>query len=523
MGIAVDSATGALYVADSGNNRILHFPRPANQSAPIAPDAVIGQADFTSSTSALVSAGSLRAPGGLAFGPDGDLFVADTGNNRVLEFPGGAGNQASAVRVYGQPGFNSAAAASQVSSQILSAPQGVTVDSAFNLYVADTAGNRVLVFPNTQAAPPVGMAAAFVIGQSRFDTTNAGAGSSNLRAPVGVAVDEAGGIYVSDTGNNRVVAFSPLVFLPISGAAATAVVGQHDVGGTGANWNSPDGQATPEGLALPLNLYLDRQDTLYVADAGNSRVAHYLKSISAVNSATYQASVALPQGGLVTMFGARMATDTLLAAGSTWPTVLANRQVVVNDQTPASLYFVSPNQVNFLFPAAAPAGTDRLAVRVADTGELVAGGLIVAAATAPGLFTAGQNGSGQAAAVNADGKINNSANPAVAGSMITLYGTGQGQVSPTVLDGTPAPTSPLATTVAVPTSDAKTCTTSQPSMCVAVGSAFGDVQFSGLAPGFVGLWQINLNIPQGVPPGGAVPVRVLINGVPSNTVTIAVR
>jgi uncharacterized protein (TIGR03437 family) len=338
-----------------------------------------------------------------------------------------------------------------------------------------------------------------------------------------VAVDQAGGIYVSDSGNNRIVAFPPLVLLPISGGTATAVLGQRDTGGTGPNWNSPDGLATPEGLAAPSNIYLDRQDTLYVADAGNSRVSHFLKSVAAVNGATFQPSVALPLGGLVAMFGTGMAAGNELAQGASWPTVLANRQVVVNDQTPAALYVVAPNQINFLFPSAAPAGTDRLAVRVADTGELVAGGAIVAAATAPGLFTAGQNGAGQAVAVNQDGKINSSANPAAAGSVITLYGTGQGQVSPAVQDGTAAPASPLSTTVAVPTSDAKTCTTSQPSMCVAVGSAFGDVQFSGLAPGFIGLWQINLKIPQGVAAGGSVPLRVLINGVPSNTVTIAVR
>jgi uncharacterized protein (TIGR03437 family) len=60
-------------------------------------------------------------------------------------------------------------------------------------------------------------------------------------------------------------------------------------------------------------------------------------------------------------------------------------------------------------------------------------------------------------------------------------------------------------------------------MCVAFGSAFGEVQFSGLAPGFVGLWQINVRIPADAPSGNAVPVRVLINGTPSNAIGIAIR
>jgi uncharacterized protein (TIGR03437 family) len=85
-----------------------------------------------------------------------------------------------------------------------------------------------------------------------------------------------------------------------------------------------------------------------------------------------------------------------------------------------------------------------------------------------------------------------------------------------------APSAPLSSTVTVPTSDGRTCVTSQPSMCVAVGNGFGEVQFSGLAPGFIGLWQINVKLPADVP-SGAVPVRVLINGTPTNLVTIAVR
>jgi uncharacterized protein (TIGR03437 family) len=60
-------------------------------------------------------------------------------------------------------------------------------------------------------------------------------------------------------------------------------------------------------------------------------------------------------------------------------------------------------------------------------------------------------------------------------------------------------------------------------MCVAVGSNFGNVQYSGLAPGYVGLWQINVTIPQGTPAGSAVPVRVVIDSSSSNLVTVAVK
>jgi uncharacterized protein (TIGR03437 family) len=517
-GLAVNSNDGTLYVADSGNNRVLRFPRPVNQAGRIMPDAVIGQPDFTSSASAAVSGASLSGPVGVALGPDGNLFVADGGNNRVLEFSAGAGNGAAAVRVYGQPNLFTGIRQSQVSPQTLWNPLGLTVDQASNLYVCDTAANRILVFANTQSAPPASYVASYVIGQGNFATT----GGSGLRSPSGVAVDSDGNIYVADTGNNRVLMYPSLVLLPIAGGTPTAVVGQPGAGGTSANWDSTDGLATANGLFGPVGVYVDRQDTLYVGDVGNHRLAHFLKPATVVNAATFQASVPLAPGGLATVFSNRLSPDKTTVSATTWPTAVANRQLMINDETPAPIYYLDGGQMNFQMPSNATVGVNRVAVRVADTEELVAGGAVVVNRAAPGLFTLTQSGSGQGAVVNQDGTLNSALNPAPAGSTVVLYGTGQGQVSPAVPDGTSAPMGTLSNTVAVPTSDARTCLNNQPSMCVSFGgTAFGDIKYSGLAPGFIGLWQINVQLPAGVT--GNVPVRVTINGTPSNTITIAVR
>jgi uncharacterized protein (TIGR03437 family) len=518
-GIAVNPYDGTLYVADSANNRVLRYPRPVNQAAGrVAPDAVIGQTDFNSNASALVNASSLKLPAGVALGPDGNIFVSDTGNNRVLEFAAGSGTGSSAIRVYGQPNSTSSTTPAQSAAQTLTMPRGLFVDQSYNLYVVDSGANRVLIFPNTQAAPPAGATAAFVIGQTTFNTT----GTTVLNGPTDVAVDSSTNIYVSDYGDNRILIFPSLVFLPVGGGAPTGVVGQQDLKGTAPNWSSINGLAAADGLYAPVGIYLDRQDTLYVGDAGNNRVLHFLKAASLVNSATYQAGVPVGQGGLTTLFGNAIATDTATASGAPWPTSLAQREIVINDDIKAPVYFINSTQANFQLPQNAPLGTDRIAVRVADTGELIAGGSLAVAAVSPGLFTASQDGKGQAAATNQDGRINSSANAAAKGSVITLYGTGQGQVSPPVPDGIAASTSPLSNTVTVPTSDARACVASQPSMCVAVGSSFGEIQYSGLAPGYIGLWQINVKIPQDAASGN-VSVRVLINGAPSNTVTVAVR
>ena len=154
---------------------------------------------------------------------------------------------------------------------------------------------------------------------------------------------------------------------------------------------------------------------------------------------------------------------------------------------------------------------------------MAGGSSLLVGSASPGLFTANQTGSGQAAVLNQDNTINTSSNPANQGSIIVLYGTGQGQVSPAIPDGTAAPSGTLSNTIAVPTSDQRTCLTSQPSMCVTFANGtLGDIKFSGLAPGYIGLWQINVAVPTGLTPG-AVAVRVIINGTPSNTVTVAVR
>jgi uncharacterized protein (TIGR03437 family) len=450
------------------------------------------------------------------------LFVADTGNHRVLEFAARPGTAAAAIRVYGQPNTTSSVPPGVVSSQTLTAPQGVFIDAAANLYVADTGANRVVIFPNTQAAPLAGTPASFVVGQSSFQATSGGSGTL-FKAPGDVSVDEAGNIYVADSGNNRVLVFPALFTLPVAGGVAAAVVGQQDLSGTNANWNSAGGAATPEALNGPAGIYLDRQGTLYVADTGNNRVLHFLKQVSVANSATSQAGMPVAPGALVTLSGQGLAAATESVEGPAWATSLANREVVVNDLITVPLQQISWEQSKVQIPFSAPLGSARIAVRVAETGELIAGGSFVLTASSPGLFTASQDGKGQATAVNEDGRANSASNPASRGSLVTLYGTGQGQVSPAVQDGVAAPESPLSSTVTVPTADPRTCVTSQPSMCVAVGTSFAEVQYSGLAPGMIGVWKITLRLPADVPAGNAVPVRVLINGAPSNTVTIAVR
>jgi len=514
-GIAVDGA-GNLYVSDSGNNRVLRFPRPIDQSGRLTPDLVIGQADFTTATSTAINALTLRAPAGIAVGPDGNLFVADSGNNRVLEFPAGASNRPAAIRVYGQPTLSSSAPLSPASAQTLLAPQGLYVDAASTLYVADTGNNRVLVYPNTKDAPTTGAAAFLVIGQDGFDSNVAAIAPNRLRAPFDVTVDDVGTIIVSDNGNNRVLAFTSLLFLPLTGGAATQVLGQRDLSSGAVNWNSPDGLATAEGLFSPVGLFADRRGTLYVGDAGNNRVVHFLKPAGVQHAAQTQAGVAVARGAMAVLNGSGLADIEQSTAETPLPAALGGREVVLNDEVQARLSSVGPKQISLQIPSLAPLGTVRLAVRAQDTGELIAGSIAAVTSVSPGLFT-GVTGR---AVLNEDGSQNSATSQALKGSLIRIFGTGQGPVSPPLADGEAAPAD--VNTVAVPTSDGNACLVRQPSLCVAFGTTFGEVQFSGLATGLVGIWEIRVRVPA-LSPSGTVAVRAVISGAPSNIISVFVR
>jgi uncharacterized protein (TIGR03437 family) len=197
--------------------------------------------------------------------------------------------------------------------------------------------------------------------------------------------------------------------------------------------------------------------------------------------------------------------------------------VELRDQINAPLLFVSSQQINLQLPAALPLGSQSVAVRRADTGEPLAGGFLQVAEAGPGLFSMEAGGTGQALALNQDGTLNSAENPAPKGSTVTLFGSGQGGVNPPVPDGQ-APAA-LSETVASPVADGGACLTQQQAVCVAIGSAFGEITFSGLAPGFVGLWQLNVKIPDKdtVLTGPAVSVRAVIHRRASNVVSLAIR
>jgi len=244
-GVAID-AGGNVWVADSYYSRIVKYP--ATISAGEAASAAIGQTSFTSTgastgcnqNSATPSASTLCFPGGLAFDATGNLWVVDNGNNRILMYTkaslpaSGAAAIAAAVEL-GQPGFLSGTAnnGGTVTASTLSLPLsgigGIAFDSSGNLWIADTNNHRVLAYAKASLLNS-GAAAMVELGQPAGTTAftsngmnNPTIGASTLNHPVGLAFDGSGNLMVGDSGNNRVLMFSPTF---TNGISAGVVLGQ---------------------------------------------------------------------------------------------------------------------------------------------------------------------------------------------------------------------------------------------------------------------------------------------------------
>jgi uncharacterized protein (TIGR03437 family) len=222
-------------------------------------------------------------------------------------------------------------------------------------------------------------------------------------------------------------------------------------------------------------------------------------------------------GSILSLFGTNLAGTTSAASTLPLPTSLAGTSVLVNGQA-APLFFVSPIQINFQLPWET-AGQAQVSVAVSAGGITSSAQSIFLVASAPGLFATNAAGSGQGAIQIANTSVfaapvgsipGAQARPANRGEDISIFCSGLGSVANQPLSGVPAPIAPpLPTTTAMPT--------------VTLGGVQANVTFSGLAPGFVGLYQVNARVPDNAPSGDSVPVVITVSGTASNTVTVAIQ
>jgi uncharacterized protein (TIGR03437 family) len=581
-GMIFDSS-GNLYIADSDNNlvRMVNTSGTISTIAGNCPSTPCAGA-FSGDGGAATSAG-LNSPSGLAFDSSGNLYIADTGNYEIRKVAGGNISTVAGENSLGA-GFGGDLAAA--TSAKLWNPSSVAVDSAGNIYIADPYNNVVRLVCQTQTSIACTNNAfvnstGYVIWAAGDINTFAGSninevnGESNpgytgdgglstgalINNPAAVLLDAAGDLYISDSGNNAIRMVNPT-------GTITTVVGD----GSGvAGYLGDGGPATKARLNNPKGIALDSSGNLYIADCDNSVIrmvepngtittiagnstpgfsgdggaatsaqlnfpsgvavnggkiyiadnannairlltpvaqVPQINAGGVVNGASYTAPVA--PGSIATVFGGFFLSSPSGATTLPLTISLENLSLQFSGGTQAPLYFVSGGQVNLQVPWEL-AGQSTASLAATLNGATGATQTVNLAPAAPAIFTTNSQGTGQGAILDSSYHLVDSSNPATAGTTyILIYCTGLGAVK----DNQPATGAPASLT-----NQAETATTPT----VTIGGVTANVSFSGLAPGYVGLYQVNALVPAGVAAGSAVPVAISMGDVISNTVTIAVQ
>ena len=462
--VAVDSS-GNVYIADTGN----HVIRMVSTSGTITTIAGNNTGGYTGDGGAAVDA-ELEFPTGVAVDAGGNVYIADSGNNAIREVSGG--------------NINTIVGSS--TGQVLNDPVSVLVDSFGNLYISEQNGYRVSRFSNGALTVLAGN------GNIGSSGDNGPGVDAELDEPTGIALDANGYLYICDTANNKIRKISP------SGIITTiAGLGQNGYYGDG-------GPATGALLSLPRGIVVDPSGNVYVSDTQNNLirllkpVAPAITSAGAVNAASFTPQ--LSPGALASLFGSNFTGAGLTASAALpLPSSLGGVAVQVNGVAAPVLYS-STGQINFQIPWETKPGAATLLV---STNSVKSNQVnINVQATAPGLFVSGSH----AIVQNYPGySLNSSSNPAKAGGTIIAYLTGAGAVSNQPADGEPAGSDSVVT----------------PTPTASIGGQPATVSFAGLAPGFVGLWQVNIVVPAGVT-AGDLPLTVTAGGETSKAANVSV-
>ena len=400
-GVAVDD-TGAIDIADQNNDRIQQMT-----AGIITTLAGTGTPGFNGDGLA-ATATQLLSPGALALAAGHTLYFVDKGNQRVRKL----------------------AADGIISTVIQAAAAGVAADQSGNVYVADVSLHSI---ERIDAHGQVTILAG--TGTAGFAGDGGPAASAQLNAPSGLIVDSQGNLYIADTGNNRIrMIGSDGTMRTIAGNGAADFDGD---GGPAlsAAFNMPLGLA----VDAAGNLFISDFGNNRVRKLTPAPVAsEQTTPLSLVNAASLLGGPIAP-GEIVSIFGLGIGPATpmggTLDASGTMATEVAQTRVLFNGSA-APLFYVQAGQILAQAPYEI-AGQSTVDVEVFFQGQSCGKVTVPVAASAPAIFTVSA-GTGLAIALNENGSLNSLIEPASRGTTVTLFATGDGIENPAAVDGQPA-------------------------------------------------------------------------------------
>lgn len=433
----------------------------------------------------------------------GNIYISDSTNNRIRKV-----DTAGIITTYagtGVPGFSGDNGPAIKAK--LALPQGLSVDTAGNVYFADGTNARIRKVDKngiitTVAGNGTPLSLPF---QDGGPATSAG------MVPLWVTVDNAGNLFIADNGGNKIRKVD-------TSGIITTVAGMGGI----ALFSGDGGPATKAGLASPVCVAVDIAGNLYIAESRDERIRKVSSGLTlplsgpsfsangVVNGASFVSGGIVP-GELATIFGSNLTTSNGINLASTLPLPTEFLKVSLKvDGTPAALFAVDnvngQQQINFQVPWEV-AGKPAASIEITDGGATSPPVAVPVLAAQPAIFSYTSGGKVFGAILHANFQLADSAHPAKPGETVLIYCTGLGEVVSPPADGAPGNGQ---ATIAKPV--------------VAIGGNPAAVSFSGLAPGFVGLYQVNAEIPAVVASGNASVSMVIAGaGKSSNSVLLPIQ
>jgi uncharacterized protein (TIGR03437 family) len=471
-GLAFDSK-GNLYITDSTDNRI----RIVNTSGIIntfAGSGTLGGAGFSGDGGAATAA-ELNDPEGVAVDSAGNVYIADTGNGRIRKVD----TTGMITTIAGSGNGATLGDGGPALNAQFGNPSDVAVDAKGNIYVADPGNERIRVITNG-TVNTVGMGLLTGICNATPKPTS----SPYEGIAYGLAVDSAGDVYFGDSIGGCVQEYQP---------ASNTIVG---VSGGGAANAASGGLAINANLGNSIAVATDSSGNLYIGEV-NGYIAEVMglsgspapPVITGVaNGASYQAGIAPNAWAEINGTNLAPATDTWTVVNGVLPTSLDGVSVTVGF-SPAFVYYISPTQINIAVPPSV--GTGALPVVVKTPAGSSTAFTVASSTYDPALFPWP---GGQPVATHSDftwavsnGTFPSTTTvPAKPGETIILWGTGFGPTAPAVPPGIIVPVQNFPSTT-LPT--------------ISVGNTPALVYGAALAPGFAALWQVAFQVPPALADG----------------------